>query len=106
MDLMGLMKKAKEMQGRVAELQEELENTVVEGVSGGGLVKVSATAKGTVSSLSIDPSLVKPDEVEILEDLVIAAFNDARGKAETIASDKMKEVTGGMGLPDGMKMPF
>ncbi len=106
MDIMNLMKKAQEMQAKVGEMQTELESITVEGSSGAGLVTVEATAKGAIKSLKIDPSLAKADEVEILEDLVMAAFNDARTKAEAVAQEKMQGITGGLSLPPGFKMPF
>ena len=106
MDVMNLMKRAQEMQAKVGEMQEELEAITVEGSSGAGLVTVEATAKGAVKSLKIDPSLAKADEVEILEDLVMAAFNDARTKAEAVAQEKMQALTGGLSLPPGFKLPF
>src|SRR5919199_1043641 len=88
-DLMGLMKQAQQLQQKMQELQAELETQEVEGVAGGGLVRVRLTAKGEMRGLSIDPSLVKPDESEILEDLIVAAHNDARVKA-----DALKEAAG------------
>lgn len=106
MDIMNLMKKAQEMQAKVGEMQTELESITVEGSSGAGLVTVEATAKGNITSLKIDPSLAKADEMEILEDLVMAAFNDAKTKAEAVAQEKMQSLTGGMSLPPGFKLPF
>ncbi|MEM7565712.1 MAG: YbaB/EbfC family nucleoid-associated protein [Pseudomonadota bacterium] len=106
MDIMNLMKKAQEMQAKVGEMQTELEGITVEGSAGAGLVTVEATAKGAIKSLKIDPSLLKPEEAEIVEDLVMAAFNDARTKAEAVAQEKMQGITGGLSLPPGFKMPF
>ena len=106
MDIMNLMKRAQEMQAKVGEMQEELDGITVQGSAGAGLVTVEATAKGAVKSLKIDPSLAKHDEVEILEDLVMAAFNDAKAKAEAVAQEKMQELTGGLSLPPGFKLPF
>jgi DNA-binding YbaB/EbfC family protein len=106
MDIMGLMKKAGAMQAKMAEMQAELDTVTVEGVSGGGLVKVVLTAKGALQSLAIDPSLIKEDEKEILEDLIVAAHADARRKAEAVMEEKMKGMTAGLGLPPGMKLPF
>ena len=106
MDIMNLMKKAQEMQAKVGEMQTELEGITVEGSAGAGLVTVEATAKGAITRLKIDPSLANPDEIEILEDLVMAAFNDARTKAEAVAQEKMQSLTGGLSLPPGFKMPF
>lgn len=105
-DIMGIMKKAQEMQSRMQDMQAEMENTLVDGQSGGGMVRVTITAKGAMKSISIDPSLLKPDEKEIVEDLVIAAHEDARRKAENVMADKMKEMTAGLPLPPGMKLPF
>lgn len=101
-----LMKQAQAMQAKMAELQEQLGSMEVEGAAGGGLVKVTVTGKGEVKKLKLEPSLVDPKEVEVLEDLIVAAINDARGKAETAAADEMKKLTGGLNLPPGMKLPF
>jgi hypothetical protein len=101
-----LMKQAQAMQAKMAEMQEQLGRMEVEGAAGGGLVKVTVTGKGDVKKLKIEPSLVDPKEVEVLEDLVVAAINDARGKAETAAAEEMKKLTGGLNLPPGMKLPF
>ena len=105
-DIMGLMKKAQEMQTRMQDIQTELESLEVEGQSGGGMVKVKLTAKGAMRGLTMDPSLLKEEEAEILEDLIIAAHEDARKKAEALMEEKMKSVTDGMPLPPGMKLPF
>ncbi|MGE3245362.1 MAG: YbaB/EbfC family nucleoid-associated protein [Beijerinckiaceae bacterium] len=105
-DIMGLMKKAQEMQARMQEMQAEMENTEVEGQSGGGMVKVKLTAKGAMRAVSIDPSLMKEDEAEIVEDLIIAAHEDARKRAEALMEEKMKAMTAGLPLPPGMKLPF
>ena len=99
MDIMGLMKKAGAMQAKMAEMQAELDNVTVEGLSGGGMVKVTLTAKGALKGLSIDPSLLKEDEKEIFEDLIVAAHADARRKAEGLMEEKMKDMTAGLGLP-------
>jgi DNA-binding YbaB/EbfC family protein len=106
MDIFKMMSKAKEMQTRMASMQDELKEVEVTGSSGGGLVTVVITGKGQFKSIKIDPSLVKPDEVEILEDLIIAAQRDAQGKQEAAVADKMQELTAGLGLPPGMKLPF
>jgi DNA-binding YbaB/EbfC family protein len=106
MDIMGLMKKAGAMQAKMAEMQAELDNVTVEGFSGGGLVKITLTAKGALQGLTIDPSLLKQDEKEILEDLIVAAHADARRKAESLLEEKMKGLTAGLQLPPGMKLPF
>jgi DNA-binding YbaB/EbfC family protein len=104
-DLMKLMKQAGEIQGRMQKLQEDLAALEVEGQSGGGLVKVTLNGKMEPRSIKIDPSLIKPDEQEMLEDLILAAFQDAKNKAETAVQAKMQEITGGLQLPPGMK-PF
>ncbi len=103
-DIMGLMKQAQAMQAKVQGLQEELEQVTVEGAAGGGMVKVSMTAKGAVKSVSIDPSLMVADEREILEDLIVAACSDARAKGERVMQERMAEVTKGLPLPPGMKL--
>jgi nucleoid-associated protein EbfC len=103
-DLMGIMKQAQAMQQKVQAVQEELDRLEVEGSSGGGMVKIVLTAKGQAKSLRIDPSLLVPDEAEILEDLVVAALNDARQKADRAAQEKMEEVTKGLALPPGLKL--
>lgn len=103
-DLMGMMKQVKDMQARVQQAQEELSSLECEGQSGAGLVKVTLNGKGEMRRLRIDPSLMKPDETEILEDLVLAACQDAKGKVEAAMQSKMAEVTGGLPLPPGMKL--
>ena len=103
-DLMGIMKQAQAMQQKVQAVQEELDRLEVEGSSGGGMVKVVLTAKGQAKSLRIDPSLLVPDEAEIVEDLIVAALNDARQKADRAAQEKMEEVTKGLPLPPGLKL--
>ena len=105
-DFMGLMKQAQAMQAKMQAAQEELERLEVEGQSGGGLVKVTLTAKGRLTAIALDPSLLKPDEKEIAEDLIVAAHADARVKAERLMEEKMKAVTAGLPLPPGMKLPF
>ena len=103
---MGLMKQAQAMQAKMAEVQAELDGQEVEGQSGGGLVKVTMTAKGAMKHLALDDSLLRTDEKEILEDLIVTAHEDARRKAERLAEEKMREVTAGLPLPPGMKLPF
>jgi DNA-binding YbaB/EbfC family protein len=104
-DFLGMMKQAQQLQARMAELQAELDRLEVSGASGGGLVTVTLSAKGDMRSLSIDPSLVRPEEAEILEDLIVAAHAGARRKAEAAVAEKMKELTGGMSLPPGFSLP-
>ena len=101
-----MMKQAQLMQQKMAETQEKLNSIEVEGVSGGGMVKVTASAKGDVKRIVIDDSLMKPEEKEITEDLIVAAINDAKQKGEAISQEKMKSITGGISLPPGMKLPF
>jgi|SRR5581483_4871476 len=101
-DIMGLMKQAAELQSKMQELQAELDKIEVEGTAGGGLVKVRLTAKGDLKGSSIDDSLLKPSEKEIMEDLLIAAHADARRKAEALLQEKMKALTGGLPLPPGL----
>ena len=101
-DFMGMMKKAAELQSKMKAMQDELDHIEVEGSSGGGLLSVRMTAKGEVKSVTIDPSLMKADEIEILEDLLVTALNDVRRKAEAAMQDKMQTLTGGLGLPPGL----
>ena len=103
-DFLGMMKQAAQLQSRMQEMQAELDSIEVEGTAGGGMVTVTLSAKGEMKSVRIDASLVKPDEKEILEDLVVAAHADARRKAETVLQDKMKTLTGGLPLPPGVKL--
>ena len=105
-DFLNMMKKAQEMQAKMQQMQAELGNLVVEGQSGGGLVKVTLSGKGELKGLKIDPSLLKADEGEILEDLIVAAHADAKSKAEVEMNSRMQEVTAGLPLPPGMKFPF
>ena len=105
-DLNELMKMAQEAQNKLLQAQEDLDKIEVEGVSGGGMVKVRATAKGRIISVEIDESLLQPSEKQMVEDLVAAAINDARAKADVAAQETMRSVTGGLELPPGFKMPF
>ena len=105
-DLMGMMKQAKALQEKMEQLQAEVAAMEVEGSAGGGLVSVTTNGKAELKRIRIDPTLLKPEEVEILEDLIVAAVNDARQKADTVLAEKMRGMTGGMGLPPGMKLPF
>ena len=90
----------------MAEAQEKLNSIEVEGVSGGGMVKVLATAKGDIKRIMIDDTLMSKEEKEITEDLIVAAINDAKQKGEAASQEEMKSVTGGIPLPPGMKLPF
>lgn len=103
-DIMGMMAKAKELQQKMQDAQAELEQVTVEGAAGGGLVQVTLSAKGDLRALKIDPSLLKADEAEILEDLIIAAHADARAKAEAAMQEKMSGVTAGLPIPPGLKL--
>jgi hypothetical protein len=103
-DFLGLMKQATQLQSKMQELQAELETIEVEGTAGGGMVTVKLTAKGELKGTRIDDSLLKPEEKEVLEDLLIAAHADARRKAEAVMQDKMKALTGGLPLPPGLKL--
>lgn len=106
MDILGMMKKAQAMQSKLAETQEQLGLLEVEGQSGGGMVKLRMSGKFDLKSLKLDPALLKPEDAEMVEDLVIAAFADAKGKAERLAAEKMSELTAGLPLPPGLKLPF
>jgi len=101
-DFLGMMKQAAQLQSKMKAMQEELDQIEVEGISGGGLVSVRMTAKMDVKSIKIDPSLIKPDEVGIIEDLVVTALADAHRKAEAAMQEKMQALTGGLGLPPGL----
>ncbi len=101
-----LMKQAQEMQSRMSDMQASMEQMEVSGSSGAGMVTLTLNGKGEMRGLSIDESLVKPGEGEILEDLIIAAHNDAKAKVEAQMAEKMKEVTGGLSLPPGMNPGF
>jgi len=102
-DLMGMMKQVRDMQSRMEKVQQELSDLEVEGQSGAGLVRITLNGKGEMKRVQIDPSLMKPEEVEILEDLILAAAQDGRAKAEAALQAKMSDVTGGLPLPPGMK---
>jgi DNA-binding YbaB/EbfC family protein len=101
-----LLKMAQDAQAKLMQAQEDLDHVEVEGVSGGGLVRVRASAKGRIINVNIDESLLAPSEKQMVEDLVAAAINDARGKADIAAQEAMRGATGGLQLPPGFKMPF
>lgn len=105
-DIMGLMKKATEMQAKMQEMQAEAAATEIAGTSGGGLVTVTLNGKGDLRGVAIDPSLLKAEEGEILEDLIVAAHADAKAKSEAMMQEKMQALTAGLPLPPGMKLPF
>jgi DNA-binding YbaB/EbfC family protein len=101
-DFLGMMKQAAQLQSKMKEMQDELDHVEVEGISGGGMVQVRMTAKMEVKAIKIDPALMKAEDREILEDLVVTACNDARRKAEVAMQEKMQSLTGGLGLPPGL----
>jgi DNA-binding YbaB/EbfC family protein len=109
MDMEEMLKAAQQaaenIQKQMNETQVKLDSIEVEGTAGGGLVKIRATAKGRILSVSIDDSLIVPEDKQMLEDLVTAAFNDARGKADQAANAEMQKVQSGMALPPGFKLP-
>ncbi|MGB8817252.1 MAG: YbaB/EbfC family nucleoid-associated protein [Rhizobiaceae bacterium] len=105
-DIMGLMSKAKEMQAKMQAMQEEMASIEAEGASGGGAVKVKLNGKGNMTGISIDASLVQPGDGEIIEDLVLAAHNDAKAKVEAIMAEKTQALTAGLQMPPGFKLPF
>lgn len=105
-DLGGLMQQAQAMQQKMTELQEALERLEIVGVSGAGLVKVTVNGKNETRRVEIDPSLLKPEDAEMLEDLIVSAHAQARSKADAAMAEKMKSVTGGLQLPPGLKLPF
>ena len=101
-----MMKQVQEMQARMQEMQTRLEKETVTGQSGGGLVKLALNGKGALKSVMIDPSLLRVEEREILEDLIVAAHGDAKSKMENLIADQMKELTGGLPLPPGFQLPL
>lgn len=105
-DMAKMMKAAQEMQGKMAQLQEDMHTVIVTGESGAGLVKATCTAKGELKSLDIDPSIFNGDDKEVVEDLILAAIKDAQSKATDRAQEEMSKLTQGMGLPADMKLPF
>ena len=105
-DMAKMMKAAQEMQGKMAQMQDDLHNVMVTGESGAGLVKATASAKGDLKSLDIDPSIFNGDDKEVVEDLILAAIKDAQAKAAETAQAEMAKLTEGLGLPEGMKLPF
>ena len=101
-----LMKQAQAMQEKMAEMQAQLEAVEMTGVAGGGSVQLTLSGKGDLKKVAIDKALVDPEEVEVLEDLIVAAFNDARRKVNAYAEQEMQKLTGGLQLPGGLKLPF
>lgn len=105
-DMAKMMKTAQEMQGKMAQMQEEMHTIMVAGESGAGLVKATATAKGELTALDIDQSIFSSDDKEVVEDLILAAIKDAQQKASQRAQEEMSKLTEGLGLPPGMNLPF
>ena len=105
-DMAGMMNKAKEMQSKMEQMQEDLNSVTVVGESGAGLVKATATAKGDLTALDIDPSIFNSDDKEVVEDLILAAVKDAQAKAAAKSAEEMGKMTEGLGLPAGMNLPF
>ena len=105
-DMAGMMKKAQEMQSKMAQMQDDLHSITVVGEAGAGLVKATATAKGELTSLDIDPSIFSGDDKEVVEDLILAAIKDAQAKASDKAQEEMGKMTEALGLPKDMKLPF
>ncbi len=101
-----MLKQAQQMQQKMTEAQEELDKIEVEGSSGAGMVKVSINCKGHMRKISIDKSIVDPEDIEMMEDLIVAAFNDAKTKADKISEEQMGSITSGMPLPGNFKLPF
>jgi nucleoid-associated protein EbfC len=101
-----IMKQAQQMQTKMAELQEQLAGLEVLGLAGGGMVQVTMNGKGELRGVKIDPSLADPDDIEVLEDLIMAAANDAKAKVEARVQEEMQKLTGGLQLPPGMQLPF
>ncbi|MBA5727328.1 YbaB/EbfC family nucleoid-associated protein [Bombella mellum] len=105
-NLAGMMKQATQMQARMKEVQARLESAEVDGEAGNGLVRLTLTGKGVLRSITIDPKLADPEDMETMQDLIVAAFADARSKTEAMSREEMKKVTGGLQLPPGMDLPF
>jgi DNA-binding YbaB/EbfC family protein len=101
-----MLKQAQQLQQRMGEMQNALADMTVEGAAGGGMVKATMTGKGDLRALKIDPKIVDPADPTLLEDLVVAAVNDARAKVERMVAEEMGKLTGGLSLPPGMKLPF
>jgi len=105
-NLTQMMKQAQQMQEKMAEMQAALEQITITGSAGGGMVQVTLTGKGAMTHVKIDPSLAVPAEIEVLEDLIVAAANDARAKVDSTVAAEMAKLTGGLQLPPGLKLPF
>lgn len=105
-DMTNIMKKAKEMQQKMQQIQDEMANLKVTGTAGGGLVSITLNGQNIISEVKIDPSLIKPEESEILEDLIMAAHNEAKEKISTAMAEKTQNITAGLPIPPGFKLPF
>ncbi len=105
-DILNIMKQAKEMQSKMSELQEDMANVEAQGTAGGGMVTIILSGKGELKGVTIDPSLLSDGEAEMIEDLLIAAHSDAKTKVEEIVAEKTRELTAGLPIPPGMKLPF
>ena len=105
-NIAGLMKQASQMQKKMEEMQASLEAMTMEGTSGAGMVTVTLSGKNDLRGIKIDPKLADPEEMEMLQDLIIAAFADAKRKIEAVSSEEMAKLTGGLNLPPGLKLPF
>jgi DNA-binding YbaB/EbfC family protein len=101
-----LMKQAQQMQSKMAEMQAKMAEAEMSGAAGGSMVNITVNGKGDIKKLSIDPSLLTPDDKEVVEDLIVAAYNDAKAKVERFTQEEMAKMTGGLQLPPGMKLPF
>lgn len=106
MNIQKMMQQAQKMQKKMQEMQEKLAEAEYEGTSGGDMIKVKVSGKGDIISLKIDPSLIDPEDPEMLEDLIVAGFNNAKKEADAASAHAMSNMAGGMGLPPGFKMPF
>ena len=105
-DILNIMKQAKEMQSKMSELQEDMANVEAQGTAGGDMVTITLSGKGELKGVTIEPSLLSDGEAEMIEDLLIAAHADAKTKVEEIVAEKTKELTAGLPIPPGMKLPF
>ncbi|MBY0280749.1 MAG: YbaB/EbfC family nucleoid-associated protein [Alphaproteobacteria bacterium] len=101
-----MLKQAQQLQNQMAEMQKRLEQEEITGTSGAGMVTVTINGKGEMKAIKIDPALADPKEIEILEDLIVAAYNDAKAKLDAHTSEEMSKVSGGLSLPGGLKLPF
>lgn len=101
-NMMDMMKQAQQLQSKMQEMHAELEQLEIEGDAGAGMVRIVLNGRGDVRRVSIDPSLLKPEDAEIIEDLIVAAFGDAKRKSQDVMQEKMKQVTGGLPLPPGL----